>query len=50
MILHPYQMTMYPLLAMALDDIVFAVGYESELEEKLNDRKFQASLHDKEIR
>lgn len=50
MILHPKQMMMYPLLAMAIDDVVFALGYEQELEEKLNDRKFLASLHDKELR
>lgn len=49
MIMHPQQMTLYPLLAMAIDDVVFAIGYEQELEEKLNDRKFQASLHDKEL-
>ena len=41
---------MYPLLAMAIDDVVFAIGYEQELEVRLNDRKFQASLHNKELR
>ena len=41
---------MYPLLAMAIDDVVFAIGYEQGLEDRLNDRKFQASLHDKELR
>lgn len=50
MILHPQQMLMYPLLAMALDDVVYAIGFEQELEDRLNDRKFQASLHDKELR
>jgi len=32
-----------------MDDVVFVIGYEQELEEKLNDQKFQASLHDKEL-
>ena len=50
MILHPFQVLRFPLLAAAIDDIVFAIGYEKELEEKLNDRKFLASLHDKELR
>ena len=50
MILHPKQIVLYPLLAMALDDVVFAIGYEAELEERMNDRKFQARLHDKELR
>lgn len=50
MILHPKQMLMYPLLAMALDDVVYAIGFEQELEDRLNERKFQASLHDKELR
>ena len=49
MILHQHQITMYPLLAMAIDDVVFAIGYEQELEEKFQERKFQASLHDKEL-
>ena len=34
---------------MAIDDMVFAIGYEQELEEKLNDQKFQTSLRDKEL-
>ena len=50
MILHPKQVLMYPLLAMALDDIVFAIGYAQDLEDKLNERKFMASLHGKELR
>lgn len=50
MILHPQQVLLYPLLAMALDDIIFAIGFEQELEDKLNERKFQASLHDKVLR
>lgn len=50
MILHPHQMLLYPLLALAIDDIVFAIGYENELEQKLAERKFMASLHDKELR
>ncbi len=29
--------------------MVFTIGYEQELEEKLNDRKFQSSLRDKEL-
>ena len=50
MILHPHQILLYPLLALAIDDVVFAIGYENELDEKLADRKFQAQLHDKELR
>lgn len=50
MILHPNQVLLHPLLAMAIDDVVFAIGYEQELEAKLNERKFMASLHDKELR
>ena len=34
---------------MAVDNMVFAIGYEQELEGKLNDRKFQTSLRDKEL-
>ena len=50
MILHPYQVRLYPLLAMAIDDVIFSIGYEKELEQNLADRKFQAQLHDKELR
>ena len=50
MILHPQQVLMYPFLAMAIDDVVFAIGYEAELEDRLNERKFLANLHDKELR
>ena len=50
MILHPHQILLYPLLALAIDDVVFAIGYERELESKLNERKFMAALHDKELR
>ena len=41
---------MYPLLAMALDDVVFAIGYEDTLKTKMEERKFEASLHDKILR
>lgn len=50
MILHPNQVLMYPLLAMALDDVVFSVGYEEELSREQEERRFLASLHDKKLR
>lgn len=50
MILHPHQVRLYPLLAFAIDDIVFSIGYENELDSKLSERKFLAALHDKELR
>lgn len=50
MILHPKQVLMYPLLAMALDDVVFSIGYEEELKREQEERRFLASLHDKKVR
>ena len=41
--------TMYPSLAYSIDDIVFAIGYEAEIEEKKRQQKFDASLHDKKL-
>ena len=41
---------MYPLLAMAIDDVVFSIGYEEELKRDQEERRFLASLHDKSLR
>lgn len=43
-------MNRYPLLAMAIDDVVFAIGYEADMEEKVRERKFLANLHGRELR
>lgn len=50
MILHPQQVLMYPLLAMAIDDVVFAIGYEEDLKREQEERRFLAVLHDKKLR